>query len=64
MLYRDTESSRQLVRERHAVLKQDWRSASPADATVVESRRDRRFRFEWLRTHLRSAGRAPVGEAS
>ncbi len=60
----DADSSRQLVRERHAELKQDWRSASPARPTVVESRRDRRFRFEWLRTHVRSAGHAAAGQAS
>ena len=60
MLYRDTELSRQLAGERHSELKNDWRSTSPAESTAVESRRDRRFRFEWLRTHVRSIGHAPT----
>ena len=64
MLYRDTEFSRQLVRERHDALKQDWGSARPAGRIVVESRRDRRLRFEWLRTHLRPTGHTPAGQAS
>ena len=60
MLYRETEVSRQLAGERHSKLKHDWRSTRPAEATAVESRRDRRFRFEWLRTHIRSTGPAPT----
>ena len=58
MLYRDTDSSRQLAGERHSELKRDWRSADRAETTTLENRRDRRFRLEWLRTHLRSTGPA------
>ena len=56
MLYRDTDSSRQLAAERHSELKRDWRSADRAETTRLENRRDRRLRLEWLRTHLRSTG--------
>ena len=56
MLYRDTDSSRQLAVERHAELKRDWRSAERPQTTKLENRRDRRLRLEWLRTHLRSTG--------
>ncbi len=60
MLYRDTDISRQLANERHAELKQDWEWVNPAARQdVVESRRQhRRFRLEWLRTHLRPADHA------
>ena len=62
MLYRDTDISRQLASERHAELKQDWEWVNPAQTDVlVESRRHRRLRFEWLRTHLRAVGHAPSG---
>ncbi len=57
----DTDSSRQLVRERHVELKRDWQWVNPGRPDVVESRRrNLRFRFGWLRTHLRSAGHAPA----
>ncbi len=56
MLYRDTDTSRQLAAERHSELKRDWRSADRAERAGLESRRDRRLRLDWLRTHLRSTG--------
>jgi hypothetical protein len=56
----DTDSSRQLVRERHAELKREWQWVNPSQPDMVESRRRLRFRFGWLRTHLRSAGNAPA----
>jgi hypothetical protein len=57
MFPRDTEATRQFVREHQATLKQDWRSADPARRDVVASRgrRHRRLRLSWLRTHLRPA---------
>ena len=61
MLYRDTDISRQLAGERHAELKQDWEWVNPARPDALQSRRQhRRFRLEWLRTHLhlRQAGHA------
>jgi hypothetical protein len=64
MLYRDTDTSRQLAGERHAKLRQDWRSVDAAAPTVVESRRTRRSLFAWVRTQLRSAGHAPARHAS
>jgi hypothetical protein len=64
MLYRDTDLSRQLVGERHAQLKQDWRTANAAAAAPVETLSDRRSRFAWVRAHLRSARRAPARHAS
>ena len=65
MLYRDTDISRQLASERHAELKQDWEWVNPAqpDVVVESRRRHPRFRFEWLRTHLRPARHAPSGHA-
>lgn len=57
----DTDTSRQLVRERQAELKRDWHWVNPARPDAVESRlRHLRFRFGWLRTHLRSAGNVPA----
>lgn len=54
----DTDTSRQLVRERQAELKRDWHWVNPARPDAVESRlRHLRFRFGWLRA-LRSAGTA------
>jgi hypothetical protein len=56
MLYRDTDTSRQFAAERHSELKRDWRSTDRAERAGLESRRDRRLRLDWLRTHLRSTG--------
>ena len=64
MLYRDNDVSRQLVAERHAELKQDWRTASAAAPAPVEALSDRRARFAWVRAQLRSARRAPARHAS
>ena len=64
MLYRDTEISRQFAGERHAELKQEWRTADDAAPAPVESRRDRQARLAWLRAQLRSAGRTPARHAS
>ena len=51
MLHPDTETARQLIRERQAELKQDWRCEDRPD--VVESRERRRHpRLNWLRAHL------------
>ena len=62
MIYRDTDISRQLATERQAELKQEWEWVDPARPDMVESRRHhRRFRFTWLRTHLRPARNAPSG---
>jgi len=60
MFHSDTDVSRQLASEHQAELKRDWQWVNPARPDVVESRRrHRRFRFEWLRTHLRLIGHAP-----
>ena len=62
MFHPDTDCSRQLAREHQAALKRNWRWANRVRPDMVESqRRDRRFRFEWLRTHLRLIGHAPSG---
>ena len=53
MLYPDTETGRQGVRERQAELKQDWQRANPARPDMIESRRrHRRLQLSWLRAHL------------
>lgn len=64
MLYRDTHGSSQLAGERHAELKQDWRTPNNAVPAPVESRSDRQARLAWLRAQLRSAGRIPARHAS
>jgi hypothetical protein len=64
MLYRDTEISRQLAGERHAELKQDWRTEDAGAPAPVESRSPRHARLAWLRAQLRSAGRIPAQHAS
>ena len=64
MLYRDTQGSRQLAGERHAELKQDWRTPDDAAAAPVESRSHRHARLAWVRVQLRSAGRTPARHAS
>lgn len=64
MLYPDTDFSRQLVGERHAELKQDWRTANAAAPAPVETLSDRRVRFAWVRAHLRSARTTPARHAS
>jgi hypothetical protein len=58
MLLPDSEISRQLAREHQAELKRDWQSLTPTTRpNALESRRRRwRFRFKWLRAHLRPAG--------
>ena len=64
MLHPDTEISRQLVREHHAELEQDWRPLGPPRAVLVETRgRYRRLRLRWLRNHVRPADHAPSEHA-
>ena len=64
MLHPDTEISRQLVREHHAELKQDWRPLGPPHGALVETRRRyRRLRLGWLRNLVRPANHAPSGHA-
>jgi hypothetical protein len=59
MLSPDTDATRQLARERHAELKQDWRWENPAPPDIVETRRRRwHIPFAWLLAHLRPAGHA------
>ena len=64
MLYHDTHASRQLAGERHAELKEEWRTPDVAAPAPVESRRDRHARLTWLWTQLRSAGSTPARHAS
>ena len=64
MLYRDTHGSRQLASERHAELKQDWRTPADDAALAFETRSYARTRLAWLRAHLRSAGRTTARHAS
>jgi hypothetical protein len=64
MLYRDTDLSRQLVSERHAELKQDWRTANAAAAAPVETLSNLRSRFAWVRAHPRLAKQTPARHAS
>jgi hypothetical protein len=57
MFHSDTEASRQFAREHQAELKRDWQPVKLARPDVVasRSRRHRRVRLSWLRTHLRPA---------
>ena len=64
MLYRDIHGSRQLASERHAELKQEWRTPTDDAAPAVETRSYARTRLAWLRSHLRSAGRTTARHAS
>ena len=53
MLYRDTDTSRQLAWERQAELKRDWEWVNPAQPDMVETRRRHwRLRLDGLRAHL------------
>jgi hypothetical protein len=62
MLPLDTDTSRQLARERQADLKRDWQWVNPAGPDVVETRRRHwQFKLDWLRTHLHLR---PAGHAS
>jgi hypothetical protein len=62
MLYRDTDTSRQLASERHVELKRDWEWVNPAQPVLLESRqRGWRSRLDWLLAHLHLR---PVGHAS
>jgi hypothetical protein len=57
-MYPDTETQRQLGRERRAELEQEWRLANLArpKVKVVESRRNwRHVQLRWLRDRLRPA---------
>lgn len=60
MLHFDTETRRQLARERQAQLRRDWEWVNPARPDLVESRRENRrrqwrLRLHWLKTRLRAA---------
>lgn len=60
MLHFDTETRRQLARERQAQLRRNWEWVNPARPDLVEStressRRQWRLRLHWLKTRLRAA---------
>ena len=63
MLYRDIQGSSQLAGERHAELKQDWRTPDDSAPAPVQTRSYRRTPLAWLRAHLRSAGGTPARHA-
>lgn len=49
MLHPDIDTQRQLVRERQAELKRDWRASNAAPRALVETRRPpRQARLQWL----------------
>lgn len=63
-MYPDTETQRQLGRERRAELEQEWRFANLARPKAVETRPNmvetrrnwRHLELRWLRERLRLAG--------
>ena len=57
MMYPDTETQRQLGRERRAELEQDWKLSNLAEPKVIETRRTRRLiQLRWLRDQFHPAG--------